>query len=73
MDAQCWVTLEYCQYPGTNYGYCTQNGHCTNAQFKKNCLALYKKTCESFQDLTAGHRGPAPARGLGFVPCGFNR
>jgi hypothetical protein len=45
MGPNCWVTLEYCQYPGTNYGYCTQNGHCSAAQFRQNCIALYKKTC----------------------------
>ncbi|MFY2561266.1 hypothetical protein ACN469_26940 [Corallococcus terminator] len=45
MGPNCWVTLLYCKWPGTNIGVCKDNGKCTDKQLRDNCIALYNKTC----------------------------
>ncbi|CAM4422981.1 hypothetical protein HRD49_13775 [Corallococcus exiguus] len=45
MGPNCWVTLLYCKWPGTDIGVCKDNGKCTAAQLRNNCIALYNKTC----------------------------
>jgi hypothetical protein len=44
MAASCWVVLDYCRHPQTGLPHCTAT-NCTVAQAKKNCEALFKKTC----------------------------
>lgn len=45
MGPNCWVTLLYCKWPGTDIGVCKDNGKCSAKQRRENCLALYNKTC----------------------------